>query len=77
MKYPHPKLDSCENQYYKQEMLAILNQLGEKGWAAIHYAVYAGCIQAIDFLLQNNIDINMRTLDDWTPLQLAINQQNI
>lgn len=60
-----------------QELINILHEPGEKGWAAIHYAVYANNFEILEFLLGNNVDINMRTMDDWTPLQIAINQEHL
>ena len=61
----------------KDKKLQIIDQLGEKGWGALHYAVYYQAEDIIDQLLDLDVDINKCTSDGWLPIQLAINSKNI
>jgi ankyrin repeat protein len=42
------------------------------GWAAIHYAVFYGNIRIINFLISIGADLNIKSFDEWLPIQLAI-----
>ena len=42
VKNGHCSLGICENEFFKGEMKKIMSELGEKGWAAIHYAIFRG-----------------------------------
>jgi ankyrin repeat protein len=54
----------------------ILNELGEGGWGAIHYAVFCNKPEIVNELLKREVDVNKCTTDGWLPLQLAINRKN-
>lgn len=46
--------------------------MGEKGWGAIHYAVFYKVTSIFDELLDMEVDVNKCTSDGWLPIQLAI-----
>lgn len=52
--------------------MSIQNELGAQGWAAIHYAVFAGNTQIVNFLIEIGVDVNNKTSDEWLPIQLAV-----
>jgi ankyrin repeat protein len=54
----------------------ILNELGDGGWGAIHYAVFCNKPNILNELLKKVVDVNKCTTDGWLPLQLAINRKN-
>lgn len=51
VKSSSPELGSCENEVYCRELLAIQNELGTKGWGAMHYAVFTGNVEIVNFLI--------------------------
>ena len=55
----------------------IIDELGEKGWGAIHYAIFYKAITIFDELLDMEVDINKCTSDGWLPIQLAIDLKDI
>lgn len=59
---------------YRRELLAIQNELGTKGWGAIHCAVFTGNVEIVNFLIELGVDINSKTSDEWLPIQLAIKE---
>lgn len=56
----------------KEKKLSLVDELGEKGWGAIHYAIFCGADQILDELLALDVDVNKCTSDGWLPIQLAI-----
>lgn len=50
----------------------IIDELGEKGWGALHYAVFYKVTSIFDELLDMEVDVNKCTSDGWLPIQLAI-----
>lgn len=53
-----------------------INSRDNKGNSALHWAVYSGHRQAVDYLIYYNIDMNLRDNDDDTALQIAIRKNN-
>ena len=47
--------------------------MGEKGWGALHYAIFCEAEEILDELLVLDADVNKCTSDGWLPIQLAIN----
>jgi len=54
----------------------IINEGGESGWTAVHWAVYFGNLDIFQELLVFGGDINSEAEDGWTPLQLAVYKNN-
>jgi hypothetical protein len=50
----------------------IIDELGEKGWGALHYAIFYKSTQIFDELMDMEVDVNKCTSDGWLPIQLAI-----
>lgn len=50
----------------------IIDELGEKGWGAIHYAIFYKVADIFDELLEMEVDVNKCTSDGWLPIQLAL-----
>jgi len=50
----------------------IIDELGEKGWGAIHYAIFYKATDIFDELMEMEVDVNKCTSDGWLPIQLAI-----
>jgi ankyrin repeat protein len=48
-----------------------------EGWGAIHYAVFVGNIAIVRYLISIGVNINLKTFDEWLPIQIAINQKNM
>lgn len=55
----------------------MIDELGEKGWGAIHYAIFCGADEILDELLALDVDVNKCTSDGWLPIQLAIDMKSI
>lgn len=51
----------------------LIDELGEKGWGALHYAIFCEAVQIFDELLEMEVDVNKCTSDGWLPIQLALN----
>lgn len=51
----------------------LINELGEKGWGALHTAIFCQADEILDELLALEVDVNKCTSDGWLPIQLAIN----
>jgi 26S proteasome non-ATPase regulatory subunit 10 len=51
--------------------------LGINGFAAIHYAVLVGNVEIVNFLISIGADINIKSFDDWLPIQIAIDNNNM
>lgn len=49
-----------------------VNEGGESGWNALHWAAYVGHSEIFQELLVYGGDINSEAEDGWTPLQLAV-----
>lgn len=56
----------------KQKKMSLIDELGEKGWGALHYAIFCGADEILDELLALDADVNQCTGDGWLPIQLAI-----
>lgn len=54
----------------------LINEGGESGWTAVHWAVYFGNLDIFQELLVFGGDINAEAEDGWTPLQLAVYKHN-
>ncbi len=50
----------------------IIDELGEKGWGALHYAIFCKASEIFVELLEMEVDVNKCTSDGWLPIQLAI-----
>lgn len=50
----------------------IIDELGEKGWGALHYAIFCKATDIFDELLEMEVDVNKCTSDGWLPIQLAM-----
>ncbi len=50
----------------------IIDELGEKGWGALHYAIFCKATDIFDELLDMEVDVNKCTSDGWLPIQLAM-----
>ena len=50
----------------------IIDQLGEKGWGALHYAIFCKTKDIFDELADMEVDVNKCTSDGWLPIQLAM-----
>jgi ankyrin repeat protein len=50
----------------------IIDELGEKGWGALHYAIFCKANDIFDELLDMEVDVNKCTSDGWLPIQLAM-----
>ena len=55
----------------------ILNEIGECGRNALHWAIHNQNVQIVTFLLLKYTDPTVLTIDDYSPLQLAIVFRNI
>jgi ankyrin repeat protein len=55
----------------------LVNEIGQAGWNALHFAVFLGYIDVVKFLFPLGADPNTVSLDGWTPLQLAIHKNHI
>lgn len=38
------------------------------GWGPIHFAVFLGYSEIVQFLIDKGADVNKVTIDGWTPL---------
>lgn len=65
---------TAEIRYLKPK---LINQLGQGGWGAIHYAAYCKQIQILKELISQDADVNKTTSDGWSPLQLVVNRKNL
>lgn len=74
--YPEDEADEEEILEIQKLKSRLLNELGEGGWGAIHYAVFCNRPEILSELLKRGVDINKCTSDGWLPLQLAINRKN-
>ena len=54
----------------------IINEGGESGWTALHWAAYCGNLDIFQELLVFGGDVNSEAEDGWTPLQLAVYKNN-
>ena len=59
----------CFEQEIKKEEL--LNQVQESRWGALHYACYFGHHEMVALLVDQLVNVNCVTIDEWTPLQLS------
>ena len=50
--------------------------MGEEGKNALHEAIYANNIDIVNFLMIKGAEPTILTIDDYTPLQLAIVNQS-
>ncbi len=72
------KLQSIRNNDWKSALLQIkyigkenINDIGTTGWNGLHYACFLGFRQIVTELINLHANVNHKTSDDWTPLQLA------
>ncbi len=56
---------------------AIINQLDEKGNAAIHYAAERDAVDAIEFLVENKCDVDVKSSCGNTALMMASKENKI
>lgn len=56
----------------KKKMIYLLNQLGDCGRNALHWAIHINHPDIVSFLIIKGTDPTVRTIDDYTPLQLAV-----
>ena len=61
----------------KDRKLQLIDELGEKGWAALHYAAFCQADDIVDQLLDLDVDVNKCTSDGWLPIQLAIDSKRM
>ena len=59
----------CFEQEIRKEEL--LNQVQESRWGALHYACYFGHTEMVTVLVNQLVNVNSVTIDEWTPLQLS------
>ena len=57
----------------RQKKMDLIDELGEKGWGALHYAIFCEAKEILNELLSLDADVNKCTSDGWLPIQLAIN----
>lgn len=50
----------------------IIHQSQECLWGLLHYACLSGSSEIVSFLIGKCVNCNKVTLDEWTPLQLAV-----
>lgn len=43
----------------------------------LHCAVVSGCQAMVEFLLIKNVNVNLETIEGWTPLMLAIRSRKL
>lgn len=48
-----------------------------KGWAAIHYAVFAENEDILNYLIEIGVDVNIKSFDEWLSIQLAVEKKNM
>ena len=56
----------------KQKKIDLIDELGERGWGALHTAIFCEAEDILDELLALEADVNKCTSDGWLPIQLAI-----
>ena len=49
----------------------ILDQTHRNLWKPLHYACYYGHAQIVRYLVENHVNVNRVTVDEWTALQLS------
>lgn len=54
----------------------LVNELGEGGWGAVHYAVYLDRVDILKELMKRNVNLNRCTSDGWLPIMIAANRRN-
>ena len=50
----------------------IFNSVEDNKWSPLHYVCVSGEIKILKFLLEKRVNCNKVTIDEWTPLQLAV-----
>lgn len=59
------------------EAAKVVNEIGQAGWNALHFAVFLGYLDVVKFLIPLGADPNTVSMDGWTPLQLAIHKNHV
>ena len=59
------------------EAKKLVNEIGQAGWNALHYAIFLGYTDIVKELFAYGADPNIISKDGWTPLQLAIHRTNL
>jgi ankyrin repeat protein len=65
----HGSLNLLQFLYNKNENL--LNAENDRKWTAVHYASYKGNFECVKFLVENNANISLATLQNEKPLYYA------
>lgn len=56
---------------------AKVNESNGHEWVPLHYAAYNGSLELVDFLLNNNANINALTYSKYTPLTLCVSNTGL
>ena len=59
-------------QVLSKKNLYLLNELGDCGRNSLHWAIHLGQIDLVSFLLIKGANPAILTIDNYTPLQLAV-----
>ena len=54
----------------------LLNQAGDCGRNALHWAIHSGNAQIVSFLIIKGADPSILTIDGYSPLQLAVQHRS-
>jgi ankyrin repeat protein len=49
----------------------VLDETDNSGWTSLHWSVFRGQFGVVQDLVREGADVNKKTKDEWTPLQLA------
>ena len=72
----HEDLEESK-EYSKPDAKDIINEKSEQGWNVFHWSIYLGQLDMCTDFLKLGADLTIKTLDGWTPLQLAVYKNNI
>jgi serum/glucocorticoid-regulated kinase 2 len=55
----------------ESECEELINKVNSNGWGLIHHSSVYGKDKVLKFLINSGANLNLQTVDDWTPLSLA------
>lgn len=78
LEYSIPKFeDEIEFRSFSAHKSKLFNEIGNKGWNAIHASIVKEQKELVLFFIKKGGDFNLPTIGGWSPLMLAINLNNI